>query len=338
MQATGYAQRSEVSLFRRYVGSQESVVFLCAGLVFVFFGLTLDRFLTAGNLSNLLFNVSMLGILGCGMGVVVIGRGIDLSLVSIMAVGGGCMLQLLSNGAPIWLAFLVVTVLTALLGAVNGIIIAFIEVPALFATLATGLLFFGASRVLFLSSTVLYLPASYTSYIAIAQGRIFGVPIPVVIFAVVAFVLIALLKRTTFGQLLYAQGDNLQAARISGAPVRPMIVMEYMLSALAALVAGFIFTAASAAIDMQIVQSTLIFDVVLVVVLGGISLSGGRGSIWSVVAGTLLIGILLDGMIILDVNSNVQDVIKGVVLVAAILLDRFLHPVDEETAKQGDTL
>lgn len=338
MQAAGYVRPSVESLWRRYAASQEGVVFLCAGLAFASFGLTLDRFLTAGNLSNLLFNVSMLGILGCGMGVVVIGRGIDLSLVSIMAVGGACMLQLLSNGAPMWLALLVVTVLTILLGAVNGVIVAFVEVPALFATLATGLLFFGASRVLFLSSTVLYLPASHASYIAIAQGRIFGIPIPVVIFAVVALVLIALLRRTTFGQLLYAQGDNLQAARISGAPVRPMIVIEYVLSALAALIAGFIYTAASAAIDMQIARSTLIFDVVLVVVLGGISLSGGRGSIWSVVAGTLLIGVLLDGMIILDVNSDVQDAIKGVVLVVAILLDRFLHPVDEETAKQGDTL
>ena len=89
---------------------------------------------------------------------------------------------------------------------------------------------------------------------------------------------------------------------------------------------------------MQIVRSTLIFDVVLVVVLGGVSLAGGRGSVVSVIAGTLLIGVLLNGMIILNVNSSIQSVIKGVVLVFAILLDRFLHPVDEETAKQGDTL
>jgi ribose transport system permease protein len=174
--------------------------------------------------------------------------------------------------------------------------------------------------------------------ISIAQGRVLGIPVPVIGFVVIATVLQFILRKTVFGELLYAQGDNLQAVRNSGAPVRVMIVIEYILSAIAGLLAGFVFAAASAAIDMQIVRSTMIFDVVLVVVLGGVSLSGGRGSIVSVFAGTLLIGILLNGMIILDINSNIQSIIKGVVLVAAILLDRALHPVDEETAKQGDTL
>ncbi len=326
------------SRFAQFGRSQESVVFLVAAAVFVFFALTLDRFLTTGNLSNLLFNMSILGILGCGMGVVVIGRGIDLSLVSVMAVTAACLLQMLANGMDLWVAIPLVIAIGVLLGVVNGVIIAFLEVPALFSTLATGLFFFGASRVLFLDSTVLYLPASYTSLIAVAQGQFLGLPVPVLIFAALALALHFLLARTAFGQLIYAQGDNMQAARISGAPIRPMIVLEYTIAALAAVIAGFIFTAASAAIDMQIFRSTLIFDVVLVVVLGGISLAGGRGGIWSVVAGTLLIGILLNGMIILDINSNIQSVIKGVVLVGAILLDRFLHPVDEETAKQGDTL
>lgn len=320
-----------------FLRSQEAVVFLTALVVFVGFALALDRFLTPGNLSVLVFNMSLIGILGCGMAVIVIGRGIDLSLIAIMAVTSATLLQLLSNGVPMGVAIPITLLLALAMGALNGLIIAFFEVPALFATLATALVFFGASRVFFLDSAVLYLPGAYSSFIALASADIAGIPVPVIVFLCVALALHLLLNATSFGQLTYAQGDNIWAARNSGAPVRPMIVLQYMISALAAVIGGYIFTAASGAIDMQIIRSTLIFDVVLVVVLGGVSLAGGRGSIWSVVVGTLLIGILVNGMVILDLNSSIQGIAKGIVLICAILLDRFLHPVDEETAKQGDT-
>lgn len=320
-----------------FLRSQEAVVFLIALVVFVGFALALDRFLTPGNLSVLVFNMSLIGILGCGMAVIVIGRGIDLSLIAIMAVTSATLLQLLSNGVPMGVAIPITLLLALAMGALNGLIIAFFEVPALFATLATALVFFGASRVFFLDSAVLYLPGAYSSFIALASADIAGIPVPVIVFLCVALALHLLLNATSFGQLTYAQGDNIWAARNSGAPLRPMIVLQYMISALAAVIGGYIFTAASGAIDMQIIRSTLIFDVVLVVVLGGVSLAGGRGSIWSVVVGTLLIGILVNGMVILDLNSSIQGIAKGIVLICAILLDRFLHPVDEETAKQGDT-
>ncbi|RBP15517.1 ribose transport system permease protein [Roseiarcus fermentans] len=318
--------------------SQEAVVFLVSAVIFGVFALTLQRFLTPGNLSVLVFNMSLVGILGCGMAVVVIGRGVDLSMVSELAVVGACFVQLLANGLPMSAAIPIVVAVALLMGGVNGVVIAFFEVPALFATLASGLLFFGASRAFFLNSAVLYLPAKHAAFLALAGAKVFGVPLPALLFLGVVAVLHLLLTATTFGHLTYAQGDNFAAARNSGAPVRGMIVIQYMIAALTALLAGFVFTAASAAIDMQITHSTLIFDVVLVVVLGGVSLAGGRGGMLSVVAGALLIGILTNGMIILNVNTSVQGVIKGLVLVVAILLDRFLHPVDEETAKQGDTL
>lgn len=322
---------------RGILRSQEAVVFFIALAVFVGFSIGLERFLTAGNLSVLVFNMSLIGILGCGMAVVVIGRGIDLSLIAIMAVTSAVLLQLLTNGVPLGVAIPVTLVMALVMGAINGAIIAFFEVPALFATLATALVFFGASRVFFLDSAVLYLPGTYSSFIALASASVFGIPLPVLAFLCVALVLHFVLNATAFGQLTYAQGDNMWAARNSGAPIRLMIVLQYMISACAAVVGGYIFTAASGAIDMQIIRSTLIFDVVLVVVLGGVSLAGGRGSIWSVIVGTLLIGILVNGMVILNLDSSIQGIAKGVVLACAILLDRFMHPVDEETAKQGDT-
>jgi ribose transport system permease protein len=94
--------------------------------------------------------------------------------------------------------------------------------------------------------------------------------------------------------------------------------------------------ASTASMNTQVINSTLIFDVIMVVVLGGVSLVGGRGSVGSVLAGTALIGTLLNGMTILNLDNNIQNIVKGAVLLGAILLDNRLHPRDEETARQGD--
>jgi ribose transport system permease protein len=113
-------------------------------------------------------------------------------------------------------------------------------------------------------------------------------------------------------------------------------VMTYVLSSLVAILAGLVLAAEVASVNAQIFTSTMIFDVILVVVLGGVSLLGGRGSIMSVVVGTLLIGVLLNGMVIMNFDNNVQNIVKSIVLLGAIIVDNRLHPRDEETARQGD--
>jgi ribose transport system permease protein len=144
------------------------------------------------------------------------------------------------------------------------------------------------------------------------------------------------LSRTSVGRFIYAQGDNPEAARLTGIPLRPLIVLEHVLVAVLAWIAGLVWVGTTGSMQMAITQGTMIFDVVLVVVIGGISLIGGRGSVFSVVVGCVLIGTLLNAFTIMDVNSEVQNIIKGVVLLAAIVLDNWLHPRDEETARQGD--
>ena len=142
--------------------------------------------------------------------------------------------------------------------------------------------------------------------------------------------------RTSIGRFIYAQGDNPEAARLSGIALRPLMILEYALVAFLAWVAGMVWIGTTGSMQMAIAQGTMIFDVILVVVLGGISLVGGRGSVYSVVVGCILIGTLLNAFTIMDVNSEVQNIIRGIVLLAAILLDNRLHPRDEETARQGD--
>lgn len=320
------------------IKTQEGIVLSLTVLLLVLFTALLDDFLAPENLFNLFYNVSLIGILAIGMGIVVIGRGIDLSQIAIMGVTSAFVLHLLANGVSMPVALVLAGLLAVGFGLLNGVVIAFVEIPALFATLASAFLFFGFGLVFLVDGALQYLPAEHQGLIAVAQGRLFGIPLPALIFLALLAIVQFGLKRTVAGYYLYAQGDSYEAARISGVPVRMMVVAAYTLGAAIAFLGGMIFAAASAAVDMRVVQSTMIFDVILVVVLGGISLVGGRGSMWSVLAGALLIATLLNGMIVLNVNSDVQDIIKGLVLVGAVLLDRALHPVDEETAKQGDTL
>ena len=114
------------------------------------------------------------------------------------------------------------------------------------------------------------------------------------------------------------------------------MVLQYVLAALVGLFAGIVMAASVNSMPTRIYNSTMVYDVVLVVVLGGIGLSGGRGGVLNVIIGTLLIGTLLNGMTIMDISYSLQNIIKGVVLLAAILIDSILNPRNEETAQQGD--
>jgi ribose transport system permease protein len=159
---------------------------------------------------------------------------------------------------------------------------------------------------------------------------------PVVLFALVAAAVAFFLRRTRLGAYVYAIGDNPFGARTTGIPTRPVIVLQYVLAALIGAFAGIVMATSVNSMPTRIFNSTLIYDVILVVVIGGIGLSGGRGGVLNVVIGTLLIGTLLNGMTIMDVSYSAQNLVKGVVLLAAILIDSFVNPRNEETAQQGD--
>ena len=152
----------------------------------------------------------------------------------------------------------------------------------------------------------------------------------------VALLAWAFLRFTKPGRFVYAIGDNFSAARISGAPVRPVIVLQYVLAASIAYVAGMITATAVASVNTEIANSSMIYDVILVVVLGGVGLSGGQGGVRNVVVGTLLIGILLNGMTIMNIEYTLQNVIRSLILLVAIVLDSIINPRDEQTSQQGD--
>lgn len=315
--------------------TQESVVVAIAAILFVVFSVFLNNFLTQGNLLALLKNVAILGTLATGMGFIVVGRGIDLTMVAVMVVGVAVAIWLSGHGFGFGQAILLGGLMVMACGLITGILVAVAEIPPIFATLAMASVVYGGGRVAF-NSDVLYAPADIGWLTFIGQGTILGIPASVAIFAALAALIALFLRLTRFGRFVYATGDNPNAARTMGLPTRPVLIAQYVVAALIAYVAGILLTGLVSGINTRLYNSTLIYDVLLVVVLGGISLSGGQGGIRNVIVGTVLVGILINGMTILNFSYTSQNLIKSVILLAALALDAVINPRDEQTSQSGD--
>lgn len=333
---TSLAGKPRLRLPGKEFFTQERIVLSLALVLFAYFSIFLSGFATHDNLFSLVRSVSVLGILGLAMALVVIGRGIDLSLVATMAISVAWTLALMGSGNTVGTALAMGLAFAVGVGILNGILVAYAEIPALFSTLAMGTLIYGFGRLNLIPLDVVYVPENVGWFTLIGQGEIAGIPMPVILFAVLAAAMSLFLRYTRMGRYVYAMGDNYQTARITGIGTRPMVILQYMLASFIGFLAGVITAASVASMNTRIVNSTLIYDVILVVVLGGIGLSGGKGGVRNVIVGTLLIGVLLNGMTILDVQYTVQNVIKSTILLLALVFDSLLNPRDEQTAQQGD--
>lgn len=316
--------------------SQERIVLLLAAAMFAVFSVMLPGFLAAGNLLQLVQSVSILGILGIGMAITIIGRGIDLSVISTMAMSVAWVLFLINQGTPVYLAILYGYIFVVLIGLLIGFLVAYAEIPAIFATLAMTTAIYGFTRVALVDIDLVFLPESASWMRNFGAGYVLGIPVPVIAFAGVALLAHLFLRFTKPGVFIRSMGDNPLRARIAGIPTRPMILVQYVLSASIAFFAGLVLATLVATMNTRVVNSTMVYDVILVVVLGGVVLSGGRGGIVNVIVGTLLIGIFLNGMTILNISYSVQNLIKGGILLIAIIIDTILNPRDEQTSQQGD--
>ena len=314
---------------------QEQIVFAIALAIFIVASVFLPGFFTSENVVAIVRSVSVLGILALGMAIVIIGRGIDLSAVAIMAMSVAWYLQLLNDGTSDGAALALVLSGVVAIGLLNGFLVAYADVPAIFVTLASGSFIFGYVRSQLISQDAVPVPAGH--WLELFGGvRYFDIPVEVFIFAALAFLIFLFLRYTKWGRYVYFAGDNPVAARNVGMPVRPMLVLRYVISALIAFVAGLLTAASLHSINTRVVNSTLLYDIVLVAVIGGIGLSGGKGGVRNVLFGAALIGIMLNAMTIIDIPLIYQNLIKSTILLAAIIIDGLLNPRDEQTAQQGD--
>lgn len=321
----------------RVAGIEQGILVIILTAVLVLLSIVfVDGFATLGNVTTLLRQAATFGILALAQAIVILGKGLDLSVAGVALGCSQGAVALIAAGVPETQAILTMSLVALVVGLVNGVLIAYVEVPALIVTLATGMLVIGGVNI-FLMKSNHYDVARDSALSSFARGTFFGVPKPIVI-AAVAFVVVWLaLRYTTAGKLIRAQGDNFDSARSMGSPVRPLQVLSYVVSALLALLAGFVWVSMQGSVQSATTSfDPLLFTALTVAVIGGVSLSGGRGSILGVLAGTLFVAFLNNFLILMNLSAPAQDLIRGFVLLGAIFLDAWLHPRDEETAKSGE--
>ncbi|MEC7258138.1 MAG: ABC transporter permease, partial [Pseudomonadota bacterium] len=301
----------------------ETIVLAVTLILIATFAVAVNGFATRGNLSVILSNSASLAILSCGMAVVIISRGLDLSIVAVMVAGATTYATCIEAGLGAGLALVITAVVIVIVGAINAWLIAFAELPAMLATLASAMVITGLFRFAILQGEFLILLQKSNPAVQILTSDILpGVPVTTLAMAAARAATWGLLNRTLAGEVIYAMGDNFLAARLSGLPVRPVTVLIYVWAALMAMVAGLLISSASGAVDFRTVTNgTLLFDVILVVVLGGIPLRGGRGGLRNIILGVALIAVLRNGMTLMNATTQMQDVIKGVVLLLAVAVE-----------------
>ncbi|MDR8389817.1 ribose ABC transporter permease [Aliifodinibius sp. S!AR15-10] len=289
-----------------------------------------DNFLTTENLWNVLRQISVNVCISVGLTLVILTAGIDLSVGSVLAFGGAVTAGLLKNGVevPAFNLFLEFTVMGAIiaglsvstfLGWINGIAVTKLRIPSFIATLAMLTMARGLTMLWTGGFPITGLGDSFTF---IGTGWLLGMPMPVWITAVVVGLAMILTNKTKLGRYIYAIGDNEEAAYLSGINVKRVKMIVYSLGGLLAGVGGLIVTA-----RLDSAQPNAGFgyelDAIAAVVIGGTSLYGGRGTIMGAVLGALLIGVLNNGLVLLNVSPFWQQVIKGLVILIAVGLDRF---------------
>ena len=291
------------------------------GLVVMIVALSLlsPYFLTTRNLSNILSQISDVGIMAAGAFLIILIGGIDLSVAAVMAltmmVSGWLYAQ---HGLPFVLALVAGLLVGALIGLINGILLTVGKVQAFVATLATMSAALGLALVVTNGNTINGFPEWFGN---LTHTKVLGIPLQAYAMAATYLVLAFWLRFRPRGRALYAIGGNDEVARLSGLPVRRLKTLVFVIAGSLAAVAGWINIS-----QLDSAQPTAgsgyLLNVIAIVVIGGASLSGGSGSIGGTFIGLLIVGVLNNGLSLLHVNPNLQQVVVGAVILAAVLSDR----------------
>lgn len=278
-----------------------------------------EKFLTGSNFLNVLRRSSVNGIIALGMTAIIISGGIDLSVGSLLALAGMIGAVVIQAAGPEWGALAGTTAGIAagtLCGLVNGFVITRFNLPPFIITLGSMSVFRGVAYVMHDGQ-----PYNVPDYRFLGEGVVLGIPVSVILFVALALLAFLMLRHTRLGRYTYAIGSNREAAFHAGVRVERSLLMLYTFTGMLAGIAAMIGTSRTvsaqptAGIGMEL-------DVIAAVVIGGASLSGGSGTILGTVIGTLLIAFLRNGCTLLGISTNVQLIVIGVIIVAAVALDK----------------
>ncbi|MCK2018905.1 ABC transporter permease [Peribacillus frigoritolerans] len=289
-------------------------------LLFIVITVLNPSFMEPNNILNLLRQTSINALIAFGMTFIILTGGIDLSVGSILALSSALMAGMMVSGLDPILAILVGILLGAIMGVINGILVSKGKMASFIVTLATMTIFRGLTLVYTDGKPITGIGDS-VMFQMLGRGYFLGVPVPAVVMIIAFMILWFLLHKTSFGRKTYAIGGNERASRISGIKVDRVKVAIYGLAGTMAAIAGAILTSRLNSAQPTAGQSYEM-DAIAAVVLGGTSLSGGKGRLFGTLVGVLIIGTLNNGMNLLGVSSFYQQVVKGAVILIAVLLDR----------------
>ena len=303
---------------KRFVGDYGIIVFFA--LILLFLALTAPNFLTLNNMVNVIRQSSIIGIIALGMTFVMITAGIDLSVGSIVGLAGVIFAMLApSTGSAFWIPLVVGLGVGLLVGFLSAALVVWGKILPFLATLATMAIARTAALVITQGQVVSNLsePAEW-----LGSGFVGPIPVPVIIFVLAALVCDFVLSKTKFGAHVYAVGGNEESAKKVGISVRRVLIMVYVIGGVLAALGGLVLTArlngaapvAGTGYELQVIAA---------VVIGGTSLFGGVGTIRGTVLGVLLLGVVMNGMNLLGVSAYFQQGVQGVILVLAVLLNRW---------------
>ncbi|HVK23129.1 MAG TPA: ABC transporter permease [Actinokineospora sp.] len=286
---------------------------------FAVFAATAPNFLTPDNLLNVLQQAAFFGIVAFAMTLVIVSGEIDISVGSQAALSSALLgVLVVKQGWPFWLACVAVLVAAAFVGAVAGWLRAVCGVPTFIATLA---LYLGLRGVAMQITDTFPIPIDSERFFYWGDGRVFGeIPVPAIYVLIVFAVIAVIARKTVFGRSIYAVGGNAKSAQLSGINVKKIRIQVMVISALTASITGLLLSAQLSS-GNSIIANGLEFDAIAAAIIGGSALSGGKGTVIGTLLGVLFIAILLNGMVLLGVNPYAQQIVRGAVVLIAVLVN-----------------
>lgn len=323
MEAEGSAKNKSIAILKKY-----GIVFVLV-LMVVVISLRQPEFLSPVNIFNVLTQSSIYGIMAIGMTFVIISRGIDLSVGSVLALAGVVMASVsqVADAAgkmfpnlpmmPLMLSLLAALVIGGLCGAFDGLLVAKTSIPPFIATLGMMNMARGLALIYTGGKPVSNLNPGFNA----VGGKVFGfLPVPVIIWAAVVALAWIVLNNTSFGKSVFAIGANSSAAEVSGIHVSRNLILIYMIAGLSAGLAAFVFAGRTLSIHPGAATGYEL-TAIAATTIGGTSQTGGIGTIWGAVVGTLVLGVLENGLTLMGVPAYWQQVIEGAIIVVAVIID-----------------
>lgn len=308
----------------KYSGGFKSFVndWMIAFLFIILFALCClnANFRTTTNIMNILRQASFIAIIAMGEFFVILIGEMDMSISSIIGMVSIFFAGfVVNNGLPIWLAFLIVVVMSAAVGIINGTLVIYGKMPSFIATLVTMNMLKGIN---YIYSDGLPISGLSDGFGKLALGKVGIVPVAVILMAIVAIILYIFTAHTEIGRSFFAVGGNREASKLSGLNVNFVVILAFIMSGILTSIGALGLTSKTLSGNVTL-GDALLFDVMTICVLGGTSLTGGRGRVVGIVIGALFLQVITNIMVLLGINTYWQWVVKGIILVVVVLIDSF---------------